>query len=382
MAMDDSTATVRLRQFPEPLRRRLEAGLAAYEIRFCAPDDWPALRTFLRDQWSASHPYVTSPEFVRWQQVDPVTGRYNFAIAVRRTDGAILGVQAFLSPSHFDPSIPVCDLWPGLWTVAPDAAPGLGSEITRFLVRELRARSVGSLGLSRNTQTILPRLGYTMGFVDRHFLLNPDVAEFRLVGEAGCAPRPPAESALPPDGMREIGPDEVEPFAAASIDFGGVLPLKSPAYLRARYARHPWYRYRFHAVHAPGSGGGLLVTRTAEAEAARAVRVVSFVGDDRAWAGAGRGLRRHLRAENAEFLDVIHCGVDPALFDLAGLSPHRATDPLVLPHYFEPLERRNKDIAFGYLVPPGARYRMFKGDSDQDRPNRDLPDQEVFPGEA
>lgn len=54
----------------------------------------------------------------------------------------------------------------------------------------------------------------------------------------------------------------------------------------------------------------------------------------------------------------------------------------MLPHYFEPLERRNKDIAFGHIAPPGARYRMFKGDSDQDRPNRDLPDQEVPPAEA
>ncbi len=380
--MDDSVRCVALREFPPALRQRLEPGLAAYEIRFCAPGDWPALREFLREHWSDTHPYVTSPGFELWQQYDPVADRHNFALAVHRATGRIHGVQAFLSPSHFDPSIPVCDLWPGLWTVLPEAAPGLGSEITRFLVRELRARSVGSLGLSRNTQTILPRLGYTMGFVDRHYLLNPDLAEFRLVGEPGSAARPPAESALPPGEMREVGPDEVEAWAAASIDFAGVLPLKSPVYLRNRYARHPYYRYRFHAVRGPGSDAGLVVTRTAEAEGARAVRVVSFLGDERAWTGAGAGLLRLLRTEGAEFVDVISCGINPALLDRAGLSPHRASDPLVLPHYFEPLERRNKEIAFGYVVPPGARYRMFKGDSDQDRPNQDLPDQEVPPADA
>lgn len=367
--MHDAMQTVMLKEFPPALRRRLEPGFAAYDIRFCASDDWPALRKFLRTHWSALHPYVTSPEFERWQQVDPVTGRHNFALAAHRGSGAIHGVQAFLSPSHFDPAIPVCDLWPGLWSAAPGAAPGLGSEITRFLVRELRARSVGSLGLSHNTQTILPRLGYTMGVMDRHFVLNPDVASYRLVGEPARAPRPPAESTLPPGEMHEIGPEEVEAFAAASIDFRGVLPLKSPAYLRNRYARHPWYRYRFHAVRSPDSGAGLIVTRTAEADGARAIRAISFCGDEHAWTGAAAGLRRLVREENAEFLDVLSCGVDTACLRQAGLFPHCAADPLVLPHYFEPLERRNKDLAYGFVVPSGVRYRMFKGDSDQDRPN-------------
>jgi hypothetical protein len=367
--MLDAMRTVMLKEFPTALHRRLEPGLAAYDIRFCGPSDWPALREFLREHWSASHPYVTNPAFERWQQFDPVTGRHNYALAEHRGSGAIHGMQAFLSPSHFDPAIPACDLWPGLWCAAPGAAPGLGSEITRFLVRELRARSVGSLGLSRNTQTILPRLGYTMGVMDRHVLLNPDIRDFRLVGEAGRASKPVAESELPRGEMRELGPEEVEAYAAASIDFHATVPQKSPVYLRNRYARHPWYRYRFHAMRSPDSGAGLIVTRTAEADGARAVRVVSFVGDESAWAGAGAGLRRLVREENAEFLDVLSCGIDTGLFGRAGLAPHRAADPLVLPHYFEPLERRNKDLAYGFIVPPGIRYRMFKGDSDQDRPN-------------
>ncbi len=380
--MLDAMRTVTLKEFPPALRQRLEPGLAAYDIRFCGPGDWPALREFLREHWSASHPYVTNPAFERWQQFDPAMGRHNYALAEHRGSGAIHGMQAFLSPSHFDPAIGVCDLWPGLWCAAPDAAPGLGSEITRFLVRELRARSVGSLGLSHNTQTILPRLGYTMGVMDRHVLLNPDIADFRLVGEAGRQPRPPAESSIPPGEMRELGPEEVESYAAASIDFHAAVPLKSPVYLRNRYARHPHYRYRFHAVRSPESGAGLIVTRTAEADGARAIRVISFCGDEHAWTGAGAGLRRLVREENAEFLDVLSCGVDTACLRQAGLFPHHATDPLVLPHYFEPLERRSKDLAFGFIAPPGANYRMFKGDSDQDRPNLDLSDRKAPPAEV
>lgn len=367
--MDHTTGVAVLREFPPELRRRLEPGFAAYEFRFCSPGDWPSLRDFLKRNWSAAHPYVVNPDFERWMLYDPIADRHNFGLAVHRSSGEIHGIQAFLSPSHFDPAIPVCDLWPGLWSAAPGAAAGLGSEITRFLVRELRARSAGSLGLSRNTQTVLTRMGYTMGTMDRHFMLNPDLREFRLVGGAEGRPRQPAEAGAPAGEVNEIGPDEVADFAAASIDFDACVPLKSPAYLRNRYARHPCYRYRFFALRAPDAGAGLIVTREVGAEGARAVRVVSFLGDDRSWAGAGPGLLRIVRESEAEFLDVYSLGIGTAHLVRAGLAPHHASDPLVLPHYFEPLDRHSKDLAYGFVTPPGSSYHFFKGDSDQDRPN-------------
>ncbi len=52
------------------------------------------------------------------------------------------------------------------------------------------------------------------------------------------------------------------------------------------------------------------------------------------------------------------------------MVPHPPGDPVVIPNYFEPFERRNKVLDYGFIVPSGVRYRMFKGDSDQDRPNR------------
>jgi hypothetical protein len=44
---------------------------------------------------------------------------------------------------------------------------------------------------------------------------------------------------------------------------------------------------------------------------------------------------------------------------------------LVLPNYFSPFERRNVEIEFAYKVTDDTTpVRLFRADSDQDRPNR------------
>lgn len=371
--MNAETTPVELKAFPPALAERLRPGLDTYDYRFCSPTDWEAVRLFLNAHWSESHPYVTQPDFTRWQQYDASAGRYNVAAAFRREDGAVHGVQAFIPVSQFDPSIPVTDVWPGLWCVHPDAAPGLGSEVTRFLVRETRARSVGSLGLSRNTQTILPRMGYTMGAMDRHAMLNPDLREFRLIDPADAAPRNRAPGDEPKGELRELGPDDIDPFMKGRIDPRTAVPMKTAVYVRNRFALHPYYRYRMFAATGPGGANGLIVTRTAEADGARAVRVVDFLGNETVWAGLRDALIGLMREESAEFIDILSRGIDTGLLVRAGLFSHRAADPLILPHYFEPLERRNKDLAFGFVAPAGPVYRMFKADSDQDRPNLFTP---------
>ena len=75
----------------------------------------------------------------------------------------------------------------------------------------------------------------------------------------------------------------------------------------------------------------------------------------------------HLKTENAEYIDCVNFGIDEETFLNAGFTKLHLDRDTIIPNYFEPFERKNIKIEFSYKSK--KPYMVFKGDSDQDRPN-------------
>src|SRR5690606_16042836 len=100
------------------------------------------------------------------------------------------------------------------------------------------------------------------------------------------------------------------------------------------------------------------------------LRIVDIVGAVAWLADAGPALRAEVVAADAEYIDLVQWGVDPDLLAAAGFVNPDAHRDLVLPNYFSPFERRNITIGASLRqVGEGSPARMFRADSDQDRPN-------------
>jgi len=368
--MENPVPVVNLEELSPVLKQRLGPVHARYSFHYCDIERWEKLRLFIRDQWITNHVYVTSPELVQWQQFDSARKRYNFVVAEHRESGEIHSCLGFIFTSHFDSSIPFRDVWLGMWCSRPDAVPGIGGELQRYFIRDARPRSVGALGLSRNTVNLLPRMGYSMGVMDHHYLLNPDVKDHALVGFPETSPQVKITEKYPHRKLQLLSPEEVRSFKIDDFDFRSVIPMKTPEFMYNRYAAHPFYHYDLYAVTDGVQRLGMLVTRVVSANKAKAVRIVDFIGHDQAWMGLGAAMIELLQSLHAEFIDLYSYGLDARCLEASGLIRHGKDDPVIIPLYFEPFEMKNKAIDFGVVIPPGAKYRIFKGDSDQDRPNR------------
>ncbi len=354
------------------LQARLERRHAPYEFKFCEEKDWEKLRAFIRNFWGANHIYVTSPDLLHWQQYNKVEGRYNFVFAEHRETGEVFACVGFIFTSHFDPTIAIRDMWLGLWRARPDAPPGLGGELGRFLVHSVRPRSVGCLGLSKHTVAMIPRLGFELGAMDHRFLLNPDIIDFKLVGapEEGKAALDPSTQGL--TSLRELSADEVRSVVIDGFIPEEITPVKTNDYIYNRFAIHPLLKYRIFEVRQKGKVAGILVTRTVSALGANAMQIVDYMGHDHGWIGLGHALIRLIRESDAEFIDLYSHGIGKDELAASGMIPHRAEDPVIIPVYFDPFEKSSKDMDCGVMVLEGINYRIFKGDSDQDRPNRPM----------
>lgn len=341
------------------------------QIRFAESADRPALVEFIRDHWSATHIFAERPEVFDWQYG---TGdRVNMILAadVRDDESTVLGILGFIPMGRFDPALGDTDVLLAIWKVRDDAPPGLGLRLLKQVERELSARLIGAIGISQIVKPIYGLLKYEAGTMVHSAVLRPDLAEFRIADGV------PAEvlqaSAADPDPELSLESIDDAPDTVAAIEAlaSRQVPAKSHRYLVERYVDHPWYRYQLRLVRVAGRPVAVVVWRAVEAAGARVLRIVDIVGEAD-WLARAHGHLQALAVEHdAEYIDLVQTGVSDTILDAGGFLTVGRVPGLVLPNYFAPFERRNVEIEFAYkVIGEAAPVRLFRADSDQDRPNR------------
>ncbi|WP_347267868.1 hypothetical protein [Paracoccus sp. (in: a-proteobacteria)] len=346
--------------------------------RLAEAGDRAALIAFIRDHWAARHVFVTAPEVFDWQYLQ-ADGRINMMLAEDlAADGSatVLGVLGFIPMGRFDPALGDADIMLALWKVREDLAPpGLGLRLLKAIQSQLKPRLIGAIGISDMVGPIYRALGYRLDRLAQAAVLNPGArGRTRLaqgVAEADFDAGP-ARTALK---LRPLDPAH-DAGALVALTAGG-CPRKSAAYLRQRFADHPWYDYQLQLVVRDGRAETLLVWRAVEAEGARILRIVDMIGAPDWLREAAPLLRPALAAADAEYIDIMACGLPVDDLRAGGFASPDWCAGLVLPNYFAPFEARNINIALAWKRFDGASgadgLRLFRADSDQDRPNGPPP---------
>jgi hypothetical protein len=148
--------------------------------------------------------------------------------------------------------------------------------------------------------------------------------------------------------------------------------MKSVRYFENRYARHPFYRYRFFAVHHGSVPFALIAVRKVDSQGSSCLRIVDVLGDLSASGCLYDSVQKLLQREGAEYLDCLSHGIGDNVFERMSFHKLQSSDDVVIPHFFEPFERRNITIRCAWKS-EREPYVFFKGDSDQDRPNQLQP---------
>lgn len=346
------------------------------QIRFAGPTDQPALVEFIRDHWSSTHIFAERPEVFDWQygpSPHSTSDRVNmiFAADVREEGSTVLGILGFIPMGRFDASLGDRDVLLAIWKVRDDAPPGLGLRLLKQIERDLSARLIGAVGISQIVKPIYGLLKYEVGSMVQSAIMRPHVTEFRIADGVPAGALDAGASAPDPDLSLEPLDDSSDTIAAIEALASSQIPAKSHRYLVERYIDHPWYEYELRLVRVSGHPVAVVVWRAVEVEDARVLRIVDIVGDV-SWLARAQGHLQALTVEQAaEYIDLVQTGIDDALLDAGGFLTVGRVPGLVLPNYFSPFERRNVEIEFAYKVTDGdTQVRLFRADSDQDRPNR------------
>jgi len=343
-----------------------------YEIRIANETDLQCLTQFINQHWKKDHIFVTCKDLLDWQHHDQKRRRYNFIIGIERKTNAIHGVLGFIPLAQFDLEIEVERLcWMAIWKVQDEArGHKLGRNLLSYLEDTLKPEILSTVAASEMTLSMYRDRGYQTGRMSHHFILNPEKAPFQLVKANNVIPSCARVSNDDNEKVIEmISESEIIKDTAECFLLQEDWPRKTPKYLINRYLHHPIYRYQAYCLRDGTKIRGIIVTRVCSHGSSRAIRIVDFIGP----ADALRGLQNQwmylLKSVDAEYIDFYSAGINGDDLLASGFIRREMGDDIVIPNYFEPFTMDNVEIDYMIKVPLGQKYRIVKGDSDQDRPN-------------
>jgi len=336
-------------------------------ISFCPKSELSELQMFINVHWKRGHVLSHSKSLVDWMYFDVEKDRYNFFLAKNDKED-IISILGFVSPKHYDRNIPHVDVWQTIWKTREDMSiPGVGYMLHRTLVRELNPRTIGGVGLSSMIIPYTKTLGFSHGIAHHYYLLNNQISFNAIASVNRSSPREPVivsgeRFALFTSDMLKMFPDSIR-----SVLFHRI-PTKSIDYIINRYIDHPIYKYYVIGKLDNDLQPFLLVFRAITHNDISVLRIVEFFGVDSALSGTYSMFQNLLMDFEAEYIDmycntVTHFALESAGFQLKDPSSE------IIPDHFEPFELKNNELNFVYKAESGIEYSIFKGDSDQDRPN-------------
>lgn len=365
-------------------------------IRFCKIEEIEKLQQFLNDYWVKDHILSKHKELLEFQHLNKIENQINYVVAVTAA-GEFTAVLGFIPTFQFSSppkesaasggegnslnpkSYPLNpDIWLAIWCRAPHATKGVGMQLYDFLVQHYQPRSIAAIGINDKIKQTYKNIGFTTGKLSQYYYQKaknkiskipfPDNYTYKLSrGDIKC-----------------LG-DFENPIESLSI------PTKNKEYFINRYTNHPVYEYDFLGIYQNGKLVDIIVMRVnyviITEFASCCLRIVDAYNNFRDVPNITYALDDFMDMMECEYVDCLNFGIPESKFTEMGFTK-RVANEIIIPNYFEPFVQKNIDIEFAYKIfnpipeserknynpnlpynGPTYNYVIFKGDSDQDRPN-------------
>ena len=340
-----------------------------YMFQICPIDRVNDLMIFIDTYWKKGHILARSSDFLKWQHYNKTDNKYNFILAIYKQTNEIHAIFGYTLSSHFDDNIKEPIFWGNIWKNREDInEPGLGMMVY-WLTYDIYC-NVGRSGLGLSKNAVRQARGYVKtGLSDQYYILHPYKKEFKIALNIHASER---------YNLNAVVSNKIFVSCPAILFNEIVDPIvdsiprhKSKMYYVNRFYNHPIYTYHVYVINNI-SGGimGVIFCRICEFDNARCLRIVDYFGKDGALIGCLNAFLNLLIENDAEYIDFICVNMPSIEMETSGFINRRKIIDVIIPTYFEPFIRDNIDIYYSIdKYHPPFNQRIFKADSDQDRPS-------------
>jgi len=337
------------------------------KIEFCKNIEISLVKKFINNHWKKNHILANNNEVLSWMYEEG--DRFNFILAKKNKD--IIGLLGFIKNTHFDKDSMYKDIiWLALWKVLEDIAPpGLGLLMLKKLERFEPNLEIAVLGINKSHPPMYRALKYFSGCMEHYYLTNPNFQKFNIIyfKDKNYIANPFISKIKLIN--RELFEEDLirKDYKYSSNNYSC---YKSSVYFINKYLKHPIYKYKIFHLEINKKKSALIVVRIINIDNNIVIRVIDFEGDETIISYIGSFALELMVDEKAEYLDFMQYGIQNKYFSEAGFNQLTNTQNVIIPNHFEPLVKKNIPLLFSYNLYKNKKFRIFKGDGDQDRPNQ------------
>lgn len=327
-------------------------------IEICSEENVTKLENFIDNYWKKNHILSCNRKLLDFQH--KYNKDYNFLISFKE-DERINAILGFIPTYQFDENLSAYnDVWLAIWKVdETHSKPGIGFALLKWIEKNINPQSIGAIGINNNVLRLYRALGYSTGVLNQYYIVNPKITDFKICSGCRINKNKLIDNS---SNLKLIDLSEVDDIPMPV----SYRPRKSIEYLRNRYERHPYYKYFFMGAFNENKLQAIFVIRKIEVNKSFCMRIVDIIGAYEKILYLADDFYKLLIKNNAEYIDCLNFGLPEKLFNTWGFIFKDKTT--IVPNYFEPFSKENIDIIFAYKS-KDSNYIIFKGDSDQDRPN-------------
>jgi len=330
-------------------------------VRKATATDQASIQQFLKEEWDPSHVFIKRPDLFEWQHLDQETQTLSFLLL--EVDGAIQAVLGYIPYLHWSANVRENRVFLAIWKTSKHClVAGAGFHLLRQVQKVTDTNFIGAIGVSHSALRVYKRLGYETGFMDHLIIFHPRPPAAFLSGV-------PTQGVLSSQGtLRKLNLTSEVNLVDAICE--NTSSPKNADYLIRRYSQHPQYAYDFYLGQIKESRL-VIISRAIQVKDSKIARIVDAVGDFSLFPQLAKALCDVVVSEGYEYIDLYSTGLDVQAMVEAGYFPRSKDSEVVVPNYFEPLEMSNVDLSYAWKATDARSHVvLFRGDSDQDRPNK------------
>ena len=256
-------------------------------------------------------------------------------------------------------------IWLTLWNTKKNNYGISGIDIINFLINKFPNKILATVGCNINAQNIYKIMGFKSGTMSHYYILNPNIKTFKIIKlKKKLKPnnRIIKENLKLKNISLSLGYKKIKNSHKLEKTF-----YKNLVFFEKKYLKNPFYNYSFLFVeNKKKSYLGFFVTKKILQKKNRILRIVDYFGETNNLPKLKNSFFKILIDNNYEAIDFLNYGIEKKKVLEMGFKLKK--NDLVIPLYFEPFERKNRDLLFAYY-PRSVKLNLFKGDCDQERPN-------------
>jgi len=332
------------------------------EVRFANSFDVLRISNFIHTHWRQGHVLSRDRELFEYMYLER-DGRLNFVVAFEPQSDEPVAILGYIPSDVLHSRISL-----SMWKARSEAhfrKYKAGLAVLRFLLDELKPKSIFSTGISEHTKDFYGFLGYSSDVMSHHVIFNNEMKDFKIVKNPPHLSSEFVASEIEMSSLTTLSTNEELRNFASGLDFSA--SLKDVDYLCHRYFDHPRFNYEVRGVRSGAKTVGILVFRRSHAENRSCIRIIDVVGSELCLLSAVRPLVLEMLENGDEYIDLLSWGLDREQVSRAGFANVRDFADCVVPEYFSPFSQTKVDRFLFTNLPETEIF--YKGDGDQDRPN-------------